>query len=130
MLDIFQQVGQWYPNATNKDLNAGKRLRKEKGEAYKNYFQAYDVDENICNIFHFALINPSDQCTDSKSIGTSLRSLTRRLWNWQSCREFSPSCNRRPIETPSVATFTEYRQSQKISCILRHLIGGRTNNHP
>ena len=51
MLDIFQQVGQWYPNATNKDLNAGKRLRKEKGEAYKNYFQAYDVDKNMNLIY-------------------------------------------------------------------------------
>ena len=32
MLDIFQQVGQWYPNATNEDLNAGRRLGIEKGE--------------------------------------------------------------------------------------------------
>ena len=32
MLAIFQQVGQWYPNATNKDLNAGRRLANEKRE--------------------------------------------------------------------------------------------------
>ena len=51
MLDIFQQVGQWYPNATNKDLNAGRRLVNEKRDEYKNYFQAYDVDKNMNLIY-------------------------------------------------------------------------------